>query len=76
MAQNCSIDRLIQTTRQQWVVTDSSAESITLGSATQPLIVSLHSVTLCGLQSAHDFTGMGDWRASDDNSDDTFMAAA
>jgi hypothetical protein len=76
MAKSFSIDRLIQTTRQQWKASDSSADSITLGSATQPLIVSLHSAALCGLQSGHDFTGMGDWRTSDDNSDDTLMAAA
>jgi hypothetical protein len=47
-----------------------------LGSATLPLIVTLHSAALCGLQSAHDFTGMGDWSARDDNTDDTVLAAA
>jgi hypothetical protein len=76
MAKTFSIDRLIQTTRRQWEHAGSNAESKTLGSATQPLIVSLHSVGLCGLQSAHEFTGMGEWRANDDNTDDTLLAAA
>jgi hypothetical protein len=80
MANTCSIDRLIQTTRKQWeeiaLNGDIKLESRTRGSASEPLIVSLHTVALCGLQSAHDFTGMGEWRANDDNSDDTVLAAA
>jgi hypothetical protein len=76
MAKACSIDRLISTTRQQWVATSLGSESVGAGSATQPLIVALHSAALCGLQSAHEFTGMGDWRAGDNNTDDTHLAAA
>jgi hypothetical protein len=84
MAKTCSIDRLIQITRQQWKQTtfenEPHSESMVHGSATKPLIVSVQSIAMCGLQSAHDFTGMGAWRIndnnSDDNSDDTVMAAA
>jgi hypothetical protein len=80
MAKTCSIDRLIQTTRKQWAQIaldgDRNLESTALGSAAKPLIVSLHTVALCGLQSAHDFTGMGEWRVNDDNTDDTVLAAA
>jgi hypothetical protein len=76
MTKTCSIDRLIQTTRQQWDFAETRGVLNALGSAMRPLIVSKHSTAACGLQSAHDFTGMGDWSASDDNSDDTLLAAA
>ncbi len=76
MTKTCSIDRLIQTTRQQWDFAETRGVLNALGSATRPLIVSKHSTAACGLQSVHDFTGMGDWGASDDNTDDTLLAAA
>jgi hypothetical protein len=77
MAKTCSIDRLIQTTRQQWAADEfNSHELSALGSASQPLIIEMHSTALCGLQSVNDFTGMGDWIAGDNNTDDTLMAAA
>jgi hypothetical protein len=76
MTKTCSIDRLIQTTRQQWDFAETRGVLNALGSAMRPLIVSKHSTAACGLQSAHDFTDMGDWGASDDNTDDTLLAAA
>jgi hypothetical protein len=76
MAKTYNIDRLIQTTRLQWSEGEKNANRTSQGSATQPLVVAAHSSALCGLQSAHDFTGMGDWSAGDNNTDDTVMAAA
>jgi hypothetical protein len=76
MTKTCSIDRLIQTTRQQWESAEAHVVLNALGSAMRPLTIPKHSTAACGLQSAHDFTGMGNWSTSDDNTDDTLLAAA
>ena len=79
MKTSCSIDRLIQITREQWREKSAAGDDFDgPGSASQPLVVERRAAN-GGLQSAHashgypsDVTGDADlWR-----SDDGHMAAA
>jgi hypothetical protein len=74
LAKTCTIDRLIQTTRNLW--RESGSES-SAGSASSPLVLPHQSTAACGLQSANEFT---DWSLTHDDIDgdfdDTRMAAA